>query len=261
MAKLTPQRRAELEAEREFLLRSLADLDAERADGGIDPENYATLHSDYTARAAAVLRALAGGDDQRPKPPPIPAGRRLAVVAAIVVFAGGAVFALAQSAGTREPGGSLTGGVTKVTFDPKSYEGHMARAAELRNAGVFPEATKEYVAAAQLRPNSGEARTALAEMLISVHTRGQSSDPQILEAAADSARLATVAEPKLAQAWLYRGLALELLDHPRAEWAPFFERYLELAPDGPQAPMARSMLARTGVTTTTGAPGPASTTP
>ncbi len=192
MAKLTDQRRAELEAEREFLLRSLADLEAELAEGGIDADTYATLHSDYTARTAAVLRMLAGGSDPRPKAPPVPKGRRLLVVGAIVVFAGIAVFSLAHSAGTRTAGGSLTGGFTQATFDPKSYEGHMARATELRNAGIYPEATKEYVAAAQLRPKSAEPRTALAEMLISAFVRGQTNDPKILETAADAAGIPMV---------------------------------------------------------------------
>ena len=45
------------EDERSFLLRSLADLEAERADGNIDDDTYRLLHDDYTARAAALIRA------------------------------------------------------------------------------------------------------------------------------------------------------------------------------------------------------------
>ena len=44
--------------ERDFLLRSLRDLDDERDAGNIDEEQYATLHGDYTARCAAVLRSI-----------------------------------------------------------------------------------------------------------------------------------------------------------------------------------------------------------
>src|SRR5438045_1411526 len=47
-----------VEAERDFLLRSLDDLDAERAEGNIDNGTYQTLHDDYTARAAAAIRSL-----------------------------------------------------------------------------------------------------------------------------------------------------------------------------------------------------------
>ena len=57
----------ELEAQR-VLLRSLDDLEAERAAGNIDDATYARLHGDYTARAAAVLRALDG------EPVELPAG-------------------------------------------------------------------------------------------------------------------------------------------------------------------------------------------
>jgi tetratricopeptide (TPR) repeat protein len=47
-----------LEQEREFLLRSLADLDAEYEAGDIDDDDYRTLTDDYTVRAATVLRAI-----------------------------------------------------------------------------------------------------------------------------------------------------------------------------------------------------------
>ena len=85
-------------------MRSLDDLESERAEGAIDEATYDTLHSDYTARTAAVLRALAGGETAKasvPKPPPVPRGRRWVIVAGIIVFAAGAAVALAKSSGTR----------------------------------------------------------------------------------------------------------------------------------------------------------------
>ena len=50
-----------LEAERDFLLRSIDDLEAERAAGNVDDGTYRELHDDYTARAAAVIRSLDAG--------------------------------------------------------------------------------------------------------------------------------------------------------------------------------------------------------
>lgn len=47
-----------LEEERDFCLRSLRDLDAERDAGDIDAADYLTLRSAYVARAAAAVRAL-----------------------------------------------------------------------------------------------------------------------------------------------------------------------------------------------------------
>src|SRR5437773_2437915 len=49
---------AGLEEQRRFLLQSIRDLDREHAAGDLDEEDYRTLKDDYTARAAAVLRAL-----------------------------------------------------------------------------------------------------------------------------------------------------------------------------------------------------------
>lgn len=53
-----------LEEEREFFLRSLRDLEAERAAGDIDELDYASLRDDYTVRAAEVLRQLAASEDR-----------------------------------------------------------------------------------------------------------------------------------------------------------------------------------------------------
>ena len=51
--RLDPEDQGELERERDFLLKSLDDLETERAAGNIDDASYAELHDDYTARAAA----------------------------------------------------------------------------------------------------------------------------------------------------------------------------------------------------------------
>jgi cytochrome c-type biogenesis protein CcmH/NrfG len=102
--------REELEAERDFLLQSLDDLETERESGGIDDESYAQLHDDYTARAAATIRALRDGVDARPPPPTrVTTKRRVAVIAAVVVFALVAGAALASALGARLPGQTASG--------------------------------------------------------------------------------------------------------------------------------------------------------
>lgn len=50
-----------LEEDRDYLLRSLEDLEQEREAGDIDEADYLALKEDYTARAADVLRALDPG--------------------------------------------------------------------------------------------------------------------------------------------------------------------------------------------------------
>ncbi len=63
-APATAAERRALEDERDFLLRSLEDLDAELAAGDLSAADYASLRDGYTARAAVVVRALgAAGPD------------------------------------------------------------------------------------------------------------------------------------------------------------------------------------------------------
>jgi hypothetical protein len=50
---------AALEEQRDFLLRSLDDLDREHDAGDLDEDDYQVLHDDYTVRTAEVLRAIA----------------------------------------------------------------------------------------------------------------------------------------------------------------------------------------------------------
>jgi hypothetical protein len=103
-------RLAELEDERRFLLRSLRDLDAERAAGDVDAADYETLCDGYTKRAADVLRSIEEG---RAALPPKRRGRwrRNLIVAAIVVaVAAGAGLLVARAAGQRTAGQTITGG-------------------------------------------------------------------------------------------------------------------------------------------------------
>ena len=70
---------ARLEEERGFLLRSLDDLERERAAGDMDDVDYTTLRDGYTARAAAVLRAIEAGRADLPPRRPRRWGRIVAV--------------------------------------------------------------------------------------------------------------------------------------------------------------------------------------
>jgi tetratricopeptide (TPR) repeat protein len=58
---VSTEQRTGLEEQRDLLLKSLRDLDAERAAGEMGDDDYQTLKDDYTARAAAVLRAIEAG--------------------------------------------------------------------------------------------------------------------------------------------------------------------------------------------------------
>ena len=55
---MTTEQLAGLEEQRDILLKSLRDLEVERAAGDVADADYALLKDDYTARAATVLRAI-----------------------------------------------------------------------------------------------------------------------------------------------------------------------------------------------------------
>jgi tetratricopeptide (TPR) repeat protein len=160
-----------LEAERDFLLRSLDDLDANRAAGDIDDETYDRLHADYTARAAAVIRTLRDGVDSRPERPKTSRKRRVGVIAGLVAFAAAASVALAAGLGARLPGQTVTGNSQSkastssreasfkqaVQQRPNDPQAHLAYARYLLGAQNYAGALKEYDATVKLDPKNAEA--------------------------------------------------------------------------------------------------------
>ncbi|MCU1369208.1 MAG: hypothetical protein JWO77_402 [Ilumatobacteraceae bacterium] len=112
-AVLDPDELAALEEQRDFLLRSLADLDREHDAGDLEDDDYQTLKDDYTARAADVLRAI---DEQRAAFSYARGsrglGRTLAWAAGIAVFAIVAGVTVAGAMGARKAGESSSGGVS-----------------------------------------------------------------------------------------------------------------------------------------------------
>ena len=101
---------AALEEERDFLLRSLDDLEREHEAGDIDDGDYRTLKDDYTVRAAEVLRAI---DDGRATAAPAPTAtpgrgagrRRLLTALGVVALAVVAGVLVVQSSGRRGASG------------------------------------------------------------------------------------------------------------------------------------------------------------
>jgi hypothetical protein len=98
---MNPDRLAELEDERRFLLRSLRDLDAELAAGDVDRADYETLRDGYTKRAADVLRDIEEGKAALPARRPAGWSRRVAVAALVIAVALGAGWLVARSSGQR----------------------------------------------------------------------------------------------------------------------------------------------------------------
>lgn len=107
--KLDPDALAVLEEQRAFLRSSLVDLDAENEAGDLDDADYTTLKIDYESRLAAVSAAIDEGKAAfaaAPRRDP----RRVALwVGAVTVFAVLCGVVVANLAGRRTAGESITG--------------------------------------------------------------------------------------------------------------------------------------------------------
>lgn len=155
---LTPDEVAALEEERDFLLRSLDDLEAERQAGDVDDADYLTLKDDYTARAAAVLRTLAQGAAPAPVAPvgeaaPRSRGRVLAWVVAVVVFAVLAGVLVARTSGRRSAGDVATGNITPGAAV------QLSRGDDLIAQGAWDEAIAAYTDVIDQQPSNVRALT------------------------------------------------------------------------------------------------------
>jgi tetratricopeptide (TPR) repeat protein len=153
----------DLREEREFLLRSIRDLDDEHAAGDLDEDDYRTLRDEYTARAADVLRRLESADatataDDEPlpvtdRPSGAGSGRkadeggdrrrrgRARIAAGVLLLAavsGGAGYAVASSSGERLAGDEASGDITQGPTD------RITKAQVLVSEGKILEAVKVY---------------------------------------------------------------------------------------------------------------------
>src|SRR5205807_2945632 len=131
-----PDALASLESERDFLLRSIADLEAERAAGNLDDEHYRTLKDDYTARAAAVLRSIDEGRDARPAPAPVPRRRKFLTGGAVLAFVIVAALALAAAAGKRHQGQTITGNAQSSPSQSSTGQSSSDQSDEARRAAL-----------------------------------------------------------------------------------------------------------------------------
>jgi tetratricopeptide (TPR) repeat protein len=148
-----------LEEQREFLLRSLEDLEQERAAGDVDEADYLALKDDYTARAAAILRAIDVAHAPASAGTPRPWRRTVAVAAAVLAFAVGAGVLVAQSAGRRDPNDTATGAVDRSVTELLNEAGR--RTAE----GDLEVALDRYEEVLDREPTNAEAMTYRAWLL------------------------------------------------------------------------------------------------
>lgn len=108
--RVDPDALAALEEERDFLLRSLRDLEDERDAGDIDEADYAQLKDDYTRRAAAAIRSIDHQQAELRSRPGMRWRQALVWLVGLALLGGVAGLLIARSAGTRSEGETITGG-------------------------------------------------------------------------------------------------------------------------------------------------------
>ena len=261
---IPPDAVAALRAERDFLLRSLDDLDAELNGGEITAERHRELVDRYTARAADVLRVLAGIDGADASSAGDSTGRRRTgrwrVAAGLVAVGALAAVALPRALQDRPPGTTITGNAQSrpATLDalarraadrPDDPGAHVSYARALLDEGKVVDALKQYDRAAQLDPGNAEAHAYSGWIVLLAG---------VTDKAMARIDRAIAADPAYPDARFFRAMALRRLDR-LPEAAAELRRYLELAPaGGPLRRQVEALLAEltTGTTTTT-APTPA----
>jgi cytochrome c-type biogenesis protein CcmH/NrfG len=234
------------QGEREFLFRSLDDLEAERAAGNIDDETFERLHSDYTARAAASIRA--GADvEVEPGAPPTSARRRALTVAGIVAFGVVAALVLASALGGRMPGQTGSGNTATVSQaarqrileraihdHPNDAQAHLALARFLMAREQGPGAFAEFSTVSALDPTNTESRAYSGWLL---YLAGRVDD------AIERIDAALALDDAYPDAHFFKGVALFRGKADAAGAIPQFQRYLTLVPDSPLSDQVRGLLA------------------
>ena len=268
--------RADLEAERDFLFRSLDDLEVERSTGNLDDDDYRRLHDDYTARAAAVLRSLRDGVDARPEGGTPQLRRRVLVVAGVAAFAALSGVALAYALGARLPGQTSSGNNQAtptaaqttaarvrqldalIARNPSDVTSRLLLAQYLEAENNLPGALQQYDAILKIQPSNAVAEAQEGRVLYLTSESGNASQAAYLDglARADLDQ-AILLDPQYPDAHFFRAivLAYEYQDYQGAQ--DDLQHYLVLAPNGQFADQVRSLLAQV----TDALTGPAATTP
>jgi cytochrome c-type biogenesis protein CcmH/NrfG len=259
-----PNERADLEAERDFLLRSLDDLEAEHAAGDIDDASYQRLHEDYTARAAASIRALRDGVDARPPRTATTLRRRVLIIGGVAGFAVLAGVALASALGARLPGQTSSGNSqvhapvrlsttqqrrqleAAIARNPSDVTSRLLLAQLLEQGNNLVGALQQYNAISQIQPNNAVAVANQGRILYltaeAAPTTAEATQLDLL--ARSKLDQAIELDPQYPDAHFFRAIVLanEYQDYAGAQTD--LQHYLVLAPNGQYAGEAQAMLAQ-----------------
>jgi tetratricopeptide (TPR) repeat protein len=251
--------RAELLAEKAIALRTLRELDLDHVAGHLADDDHAALRAGAEAHAAAVLRQLEALPPPPVAPPAAPAPpaalpwtRQPAVLgaSAVAILAFGLVLGVLVTrfmapappedampvAPPLGPGGipTVTGEAGPARPLPKEMlQGMLAAAHQSLDAGRYQEAIAAYKAVLRREPQNVEAITHLGVILgLAGHADG----------ALEAFDRALAIDSGYAHAWWDRAGVLQDQKQDYRGAAAAWERFLALAPDGPDRAQAEARL-------------------
>lgn len=259
---LDPDTLAALEEQRDFLLRSLEDLEREHDAGDVDDHDYRELKDDYTARAAAVLRAI----EQRRSAIATAAPKRgrastVLIVAAVVALLVVAGVAVAAMSGERRPGEEITGNTREsVIADLALAREQFARAINASSGDekveAYMQASDAYRRVLDQQPDNAEALTYRGWLVHNLALEAAATLPdQAIELDREALSLlsaAVEADPDYADARIFRAIVLEDAGRPAEALADLDALEAGSVPPGMQA-MVDGLRARLEASVSAGA--------
>jgi tetratricopeptide (TPR) repeat protein len=222
---LDPDRLVALEEERDFLLRSLDDLEREHEAGDVDDDDYQALKDDYTARAAAALRAIDARreavESARTQRSNV---RSWLIAAAVIVGAVGAGWLVMSASGDRSPGDTITGDIRESSIDELARASrHVAEAQAALQAGdtaaaveAYRSAIDAYDRALDIQPGNVEAMTYRGWLLhnLALQAGGGEAAADLDAAALEWLTEAVDTDPTYPDARIFRAILLDGAGQP-----------------------------------------------
>ena len=230
------QKLEDLEAERDFLLRSIEDLDAEYEAGDVPDDDYTHLHDRYTQRAAGVLRAIAGLDataaqdatggaasrqkrarSARPgRSVPVSTlktrrRRKSLLFGGVALLLGALALALVLwNSSDQLPGNTITGGATLP--EGQQIDRFLSQAAQLEGQGDDAEALQVYDKVLSMQPKNADALSQAGWLEFTAGVDGPNAK-SLEDGEADENEAVSV-EPGLEEARAYLGTMLFVVGQP-----------------------------------------------
>ncbi len=233
---MTPERRDQLQEEREFLLTSLADLEREFGVGDVAEDDYASLKDSYTARAAIIIRELSDVDQTKVRKRI--GWRPIAWSTLVLLLAITSGVLVARNTGERSPGQVMTGGV-----EDGSVSSLLVQARSM-GMGDIPAVLDLYSRVLAIEPDNIEALTYFGWFTVLSSTQEADSDAAVtrLQNGMVLLRQATITDPTYPDAHCFLGITFFRFVDDAASAQPEMTSCLDSNPPAEVASMVQGLV-------------------